>query len=128
MIEFFNTIIEHINYLGAMALFVIGLHTVVTHANLIKRVIGLNIMGTGIFLFFIAIGNVTGGEAPIIDPDNANQLFINPVPSVLILTGIVVVVSLTVYSLSLVIRIYETYGTVDQEEIQAKMNQEERHD
>lgn len=128
MIAFFNTIIEHINYLGAMALFVIGLHTVVTHANLIKRVIGLNIMGTGIFLFFIAIGNVTGGAAPIIDPDNPNQLFINPVPSVLILTGIVVVVSLTVYSLSLVIRIYETYGTVDQEEIQAKMNQEERHD
>lgn len=128
MIAFFNTIIEHINYLGAMALFVIGLHTVVTHANLIKRVIGLNIMGTGIFLFFIAIGNVTGGAAPIIDPDNPNQLFINPVPSVLILTGIVVVVSLTVYSLSLVIRIYETYGTVDQEEIQAKINQEERHD
>jgi multicomponent Na+:H+ antiporter subunit C len=128
MIEAFNLIIEHINYLGAMALFVIGLHTVVTHANLIKRVIGLNIMGTGIFLFFVAIGNVTGGAAPIVDLDNPNQVFINPVPSVLILTGIVVVVSLTVYSLSLVIRIYETYGTVDQEEIQAKMNQEERHD
>ncbi|MFP4286142.1 MAG: sodium:proton antiporter [Candidatus Izemoplasmataceae bacterium] len=128
MIAFFNVIIEHINYLGAMALFVIGLHTVVTHANLIKRVIGLNIMGTGIFLFFVAIGNVTGGRAPIIDIENPDIQFINPVPSVLILTGIVVVVSLTVYSLSLIIRIYETYGTVDQEEIQAKMNQEERHD
>ncbi|MFW5864536.1 MAG: sodium:proton antiporter [Candidatus Izemoplasmataceae bacterium] len=128
MIAFFNVVIEHINYLGAMALFVIGLHTVVTHANLIKRVIGLNIMGTGIFLFFVAIGNVTGGRAPIIDIENPDIQFINPVPSVLILTGIVVVVSLTVYSLSLIIRIYETYGTVDQEEIQAKMNQEERHD
>ena len=112
-----RAIIEHINYLGAVALFVIGLYTVVTHSNLIKRIFGINIIGTAIFLFFIAIGNVTGGRPPIVTPGEEPDLMINPLPSVLILTGIVVVVSITVYSLSLVIRIYETHGTIDQEDI-----------
>src|SRR3989339_1331854 len=107
-----NLILEHINYLGGVALFIIGLHTVVTHKNLIKRVMGINIMATGIFLFFIAIGNVTGGVPPIV-VDGETPVFINPMPSVLILTGIVVSVSITVYALSLVIRIYQTYGTID---------------
>jgi len=122
--SFFQSLLDHINYLGAVALFVIGLFTVVTHGNLIKRIMGINIMGTGIFLFFVAIGNVTGGLPPIIDPAEEGGTFINPLPSVLILTGIVVVVSITVYSLSLVVRIYETYGTTDQDEI-AKMIREE---
>ncbi len=123
--SFLDALIDHINYIGAMALFVIGLHTVVTHSNLIKRIMGINIMGTAVFLFFVAIGNVTGGVPPIIDQTNPDAVYINPLPSVLILTGIVVVVSITVYSLSLVIRIYETHGTIDQEEI-AKMTSEDR--
>jgi multicomponent Na+:H+ antiporter subunit C len=117
-------IIDNINYIGAVALFVIGLRIVVMHSNLIKRIMGINIMGTGVFLFFISIGNVTGGIPPIINPDNVNPVYINPLPSVLILTGIVVVVSITVYSLSLVIRIYETYHTIDQKEL-AKITSEE---
>jgi multicomponent Na+:H+ antiporter subunit C len=124
MSEFFYTIIDHINYLGAMALFVIGLHTVVTHSNLIKRIMGINIMGTAIFLFFVSIGNVTGGRPPIID-GNPDTVYINPLPSVLILTGIVVVVSITVYSLSLVIRIYETHGSIDQADIEKQSRERE---
>ncbi|PKK99808.1 MAG: cation:proton antiporter [Tenericutes bacterium HGW-Tenericutes-2] len=122
-----NLILEHINYLGGVALFIIGLHTVVTHKNLIKRVMGINIMATGIFLFFIAIGNVTGGVPPIV-VDGESPVFINPMPSVLILTGIVVSVSITVYALSLVIRIYQTYGTIDQEEIVKIQNEEQTYD
>jgi len=121
----FETIVENINYIGAIALFVIGLRIVVTHANLIKRIFGINIMGTGVFLFFVAIGNVTGGVPPIVDPEQSAQQFINPVPSVLILTGIVVVVSITVYSLSLVIRIYENYGTINQKELSLLMGEED---
>jgi multicomponent Na+:H+ antiporter subunit C len=121
-------ILENINYLGGIALFLIGLHTVVTHSNLIKRIIGLNIMGTGVFLFFVAIGNVTGGEPPIMTEDNIGAIFINPLPSVLILTGIVVVVSMTVYSLSLVIRIFETYGTIDQKELTRLISEQNNHD
>lgn len=117
-------IIDNINYIGAIALFVIGLRIVVTHSNLIKRIMGINIMGTGVFLFFVAIGNVTGGIPPIINDNELNPVYINPIPSVLILTGIVVVVSITVYSLSLVIRIYENYNTIDQKEL-AKLISEE---
>jgi multicomponent Na+:H+ antiporter subunit C len=117
-------IVANINYIGAVALFVIGLRIVVTHSNLIKRVFGINIMGTGVFLFFVAIGNVTGGVPPIINPDNPDQIFINPIPSVLILTGIVVVVSITVYTLSLVIRIYENYHTIDQKELSRLISEE----
>lgn len=122
-----QSIIDNINYIGAIALFVIGLRIVVEHSNLIKRVMGINIMGTGVFLFFISIGNVTGGVTPIIDPNNPDAVYINPLPSVLILTGIVVVVSITVYALSLVIRIYETYGTIDQKEL-SQLISEENHE
>ena len=115
--ELLKTMVENINYLGALALFVIGLYTVVTHSNLIKRIIGINIMGTGVFFFFVSIGNVVNGNPPIIELENGELLYINPLPSGLILTGIVVVVSITVYSLSLVVRIYETYGTINQDEI-----------
>jgi multicomponent Na+:H+ antiporter subunit C len=121
-------LIEHMNYIGAIAIFVIGLHTVVTHRNLIKRILGVNIMGTAVFLFFISIGNVQAGQPPIIIDMGPNVIYINPLPSVLILTGIVVVVSMTVYSLSLVIRIHQTYGTIDQEEIVKLQNEENSHD
>ncbi len=117
-------VVDNINYIGAIALFVIGLRIVVIHSNLIKRIMGINIMGTGVFLFFISIGNVTGGVAPIVDPDATDVTYINPLPSVLILTGIVVVVSITVYALSLVIRIYETYGTIDQKELSQLMSED----
>jgi multicomponent Na+:H+ antiporter subunit C len=123
-----QNIIDHMNYIGAVALFIIGLYTVVTHRNLIKRILGVNIMGTGIFFFFIAIGNVAAGQPPIIIGSGTDIIYINPLPSVLILTGIVVVVSITVYSLSLVIRIYQTYGTIDQEEIVQLMNEEHAND
>ncbi|MFA7560801.1 MAG: cation:proton antiporter subunit C [Candidatus Izemoplasmatales bacterium] len=123
-----DLIIDNINYIGAIALFIIGLRIVVTHSNLIKRVFGINIMGTGVFLFFIAIGNVTGGVPPIIDPTNPDATYINPIPSVLILTGIVVVVSITVYSLSLVIRIYENYHTIDQKELSKIISEEQTDD
>ena len=65
--ELLNRIVENINYIGALALFVIGLYTVVTHSNLIKRIIGINIMGTGVFFFFVSIGNVVNGNPPIIE-------------------------------------------------------------
>jgi len=125
MSDLINLIVEKINYIGAITLFVIGLRIVVLHSNLIKRIMGINIMGTGVFLFFVAIGNVTGGVTPIV-MDNPNALFINPLPSVFILTGIVVVVSITVYSLSLVIRIYQNYNTIDQRELARLISEEEK--
>lgn len=112
-----NNIINHINYIGAAALFVIGLYTVLTHENLIKRVIGINIMYTAVFLFFISIGYINNANPPILDLNNSSLVYINPVPSALILTGIVVSVSVTAFSLSLIIKIYESYGTINNDEI-----------
>jgi multicomponent Na+:H+ antiporter subunit C len=103
-------------YFFAIILFIIGFHTMLTHNNLIKKIIGMNIMDTAIFLFFVSIGYVKGGRAPILEPGVAHQ-YINPLPSALILTGIVVAVSVTAYSLSLVIKLYKHYGTIDAEEI-----------
>ncbi|HOI47014.1 MAG TPA: cation:proton antiporter subunit C [Bacilli bacterium] len=128
MREIVRLFVDNINYIGAVALFLIGLHTVVTHRNLIKRILGINIMGTSVLLFLVSIGNVTGGVPPIIVPGENTGVFINPLPQVLILTGIVVCVSITVYSLSLAIRIFESYGTLDQDEITKIIKEQESHD
>jgi multicomponent Na+:H+ antiporter subunit C len=107
---------QNIFYFFAIILFVIGFHTMLTHNNLIKKVIGMNIMDTAIFLFFVAIGYIRGGRAPILVPGE-DYLYVNPLPSALILTGIVVAVSITAYALSLIVKLYQHYGTIDAEEI-----------
>ena len=127
MIEFLTDLANHINYIAAIALFVIGLYTVLTHSNLLKKVIGINIMETSVFLFFVSIGFVNDGNSPIIDLGSLGKIYVNPVPSALILTGIVVAVSITAYSLSLIIRLYQAYGTMDVDEILA-MRSEVNHD
>lgn len=127
MNDFLTNLANHINYIAAIALFVIGLYTVLTHSNLLKKVIGINIMETSVFLFFVSIGFVNDGSSPIIDLSELGKLYINPVPSALILTGIVVAVSITAYSLSLIIQLYKAYGTMDLDEIMA-MRSEVNHD
>lgn len=116
MIDIAMRLYENVYFLVAMILFIIGFHTLLTHSNLIKKVIGLNIMDTAIFLFFVSIGFVEGRVAPVIEP-GVDQAYINPLPTVLILTGIVVAVSVTAFALSLIVKIYESYGTLDAEEI-----------
>ncbi len=118
-----ESILEHINYIGAMALFIIGLYTVLTHNNLLKRVIGINIMETAVFLFFVSIGYVEGARAPIV-LENGETLFVNPIPSALILTGIVVAVSITAYSLSLIVKLYQHHQTLDMSEIMAAQSED----
>ncbi|SFI07858.1 multisubunit sodium/proton antiporter, MrpC subunit [Tindallia magadiensis] len=114
-IQFF---LQNINYIGSSCLFVIGLYTVLTHPNLIKKIIGINIMETSVFLFFVSIGFVQGGSAPIIKASGNEAIhYVNPLPSALILTGIVVAVSITVYGLSMIIKIYDAYGTIELDEI-----------
>lgn len=107
-------------YFVSMVLFLVGLHTMLANPNLIKKIMGLNIMETGVFLFFISVGYVSGGRIPIMNVNQAREpagQFINPLPSALILTGIVIAVSLTAFALSLVIRMYEFYGTLNADEI-----------
>ncbi len=89
-----------------------GTLIVLTQQNLIKKVIGINIMETAIFLFFIAVGNMHGGVAPIFDPLHPDAPYVNPLPSVLMLTGIVVSFSVTAFALSIIVSLYRFYGTV----------------
>jgi len=120
-------VFQNINYIGSSFLFVIGLYTVLTHPNLIKKIIGINIMETSVFLLFVSIGFVQGGKAPILNIDGSAGVYVNPLPSALILTGIVVAVSITVYGLSMIIQIYDAYGTIELDEIM-QMRSEKAND
>lgn len=101
----------------SIILFGVGFATLLFHRNLIKKIIGMNIMDTAIFLFFIAKGYISGKEAPIITESfKGTTGYINPVPTALMLTGIVVAVSTTAFALALTIKFYKKYGTVDLDE------------
>jgi multicomponent Na+:H+ antiporter subunit C len=106
----------NLDYAASVALFLIGLYAVIAKNNLVKKLMGLNIMETAVFAFIIATGIVTGGDAPIAG-HGAHPPFANPLPQALILTGIVVAVSTTAVALSLIIRIYRRYGTVEADQL-----------
>lgn len=106
---------------AAVILFVIGLVTLLLHNNLIKKIIGMNIMDTAIFLFFVSTGYIRGKAAPIILNDQlSHTAYVNPIPTALILTGIVIAVSVTALSLGLTIKLYQSYGTIELDEIMKK--------
>ena len=109
-----------INYeeAAAIILFGIGFTMLLFQHNLIKKLIGMNIMDTGVFLFLASMGYIEGRKAPIItDGIQETSAYINPVPAGLVLTGIVVSVSVTAIMLSLTIRLYRRYHTLNLDEI-----------
>lgn len=107
--------IGHYNYWIVIILMMVGLYTVISRGNLIKKIIGLNIFQVSVFLLYISLGTVEGGSAPIIT--EGVEVYSNPLPHVLILTAIVVGVATTALALALVVRIKETYGTIEEDEI-----------
>jgi multicomponent Na+:H+ antiporter subunit C len=111
----------------AMILFGIGFSNLLLQKNLIKKIIGLNIMDTATYLFLAEKGYIEGRVAPIV-VDNVRDVeaYINPVPSGLVLTGIVVSVSVTALMLSLTIRLYKRYHTLDMDEISTMLKKEDR--
>ena len=115
MLEF---IAAHYNYWVVIFLMMAGLYVVVSRGNLVKKIVGLNIFQVSVFLLYISIGKVEGGTAPILTGEP--EVFSNPLPHVLILTAIVVGVATTALGLSLVVRIRESYGSIEEDEIQAE--------
>ena len=107
------------NYVAAFFLVALGLYCIVTKYNLIKTVIGLNIMDYGVNLLIIAVGHNPGGTAPIFTPGelNPSSFFFDPIPQALTLTSIVIGACVSAMSLALVIKLYESYGTLDTREI-----------
>ncbi|MDP6515814.1 MAG: cation:proton antiporter subunit C [Alphaproteobacteria bacterium] len=110
-------------YVFAIVIAMIGFYVVIDRGNLLKKLIGLNIFQTAVFLIYISMGKISGGTAPILYDGDAP--FSNPLPHVLILTAIVVGVATLALGLGLVVRIKEAYGTIEEDEIQAQEAAEE---
>lgn len=105
------------NYWVFAILLMIGFYAVIAKSNLIKKLIGLSIFQSAVFLMYISMDKVEGGTAPIIQEGAVDQLYSNPLPQVLILTAIVVGVSTLALGLAIVVRIKERYGTIEEDEI-----------
>jgi len=112
-----------LNYWVVIVLMMAGFYVVIAQGNLVKKVVGLNIFQVSVFVFYITMGKIHGGSAPILD--ESVQVYSNPLPHVLILTAIVVGVATTALALALVVRIKRAYGTIEEDEIQAIEHDEE---
>lgn len=113
----------HFSYAVTIFLMIAGLFIVIARGNLIKKLVGLGIFQTSVYLLYIVPGKLVGGTAPIISP--SFTVYSNPLPHVLILTAIVVGVATLALGLALVVRIRETYGGIEEDEILAADRQED---
>jgi multicomponent Na+:H+ antiporter subunit C len=111
------------NYWVIIFLMMTGLYVVISRGNLVKKVIGLNIFQVSVIMFYVSMGKVRGGSAPILEEGIA--IYSNPLPHVLMLTAIVVGVATSALALALVVRIKEAYGTIEEDEIRAMEREED---
>ncbi|MGB1356429.1 MAG: cation:proton antiporter subunit C [Candidatus Puniceispirillaceae bacterium] len=111
-------ILESWNYLVVIALMMGGLFIVISQNNLVKKLVGLAIFQTSVFLFYISVGKIAGGTAPIL-MEGDDRLYSNPLPHVLILTAIVVGVATTALGLALILRIHAAFGSIEDDEVLA---------
>ena len=105
------------NYWIVIVLMMMGFYMVISQHNLIKKIVGLNVFQVSVFVFYISMGKIKGGTAPILA--DGIEIYSNPLPHVLILTAIVVGVATSALALALTIRIQEAYGTIEEDEIGA---------
>lgn len=113
-------IMHNYPYFVSVVLFCIGIYTVLSRSNLMKKIIGINIMGNSIFLLLISSANIKGGSPPIVPYGGelpAGAFYVNPLPAALVLTGIVVSLSVTSFALSIVVKLHGYYGTIESDEI-----------
>ncbi len=112
------------NYYLVIVLMMIGFYAVIARGNMVKKIVGLNIFQTSVFMLYISMGKVANGTAPILTGD-PNTVYSNPLPHVLILTAIVVGVSTTAVGYALIIRIQESFGSIEDDDIIAMLDDEE---
>lgn len=115
MMQHVQRFAEHYNYVVTILLMLAGLYIVIARGNMIKKLVGLSIFQTSVYLLYLEPAKIVGGTAPILDP--AFKVYSNPLPHVLILTAIVVGVATLALGLALVVRIHEAYGTIEEAEI-----------
>jgi len=104
-------------YLLCFVLFLVGLYGLLTRRNLIKIIISKSITEFSIFLFLALIGYIDGGLAPIVKPDSADQVYVDPLPQAMVLTAIVIGLATTAMLMAIAIRLYRKYKTFDIREI-----------
>ncbi len=109
---------SHYNYWIVVALMMVGFFIVIAQGNLVKKLVGLNIFQTSVFILYISAGKINAGSAPILN--DSITVYSNPLPHVLILTAIVVGIATTALGLALVIRINKAYGTIEESDIQQR--------
>jgi len=119
-----DVLLARYGYVAMVVLMAIGLYVMVRSPNLVKKVIGMNVFQTGIFLFFISAAYVEGGVPAIVGHGGEEVTYVSPLPHVLILTAIVVGVSLTAVALALIVRIYREYGTLQEDTLREVMANE----
>ena len=117
-----SNLLGHYNYWIVIVLMMTGFYIVIARPNLIKKVIGLFIFQTSVFILFISMAKIEGGSAPIIA--EGISVYSNPLPHVLILTAIVVSLATTALGLALIVRIREAYGTTNEDEIHVQDEQD----
>lgn len=103
------------NYVIIIFLMMTGLYTVISCGNLVKKLIGLNVFQTSVFFLYISFGYIKGGAGPVLT--EGQDLYVNPLPHVLILTAIVVGVATTAVGLALAIRIKRAFGTIEEDDL-----------
>ena len=113
--------LPHPSVLAIIVLMMVGFYTLIARGNLVKKLIGLSIFQTSVFMLYISMGKITGGTAPIlvehVEGVEEHVLYSNPIPHVLILTAIVVGISTTALGLGIIVRIKEEYGSIEETEI-----------
>jgi multicomponent Na+:H+ antiporter subunit C len=119
-----SAIAAHFSYWVTLFLMIAGLYILIARGNLIKKLIGLAVFQTSVYLLYIAPGKLVGGTAPIVAAGFA--IYSNPLPHVLILTAIVVGVATLALGLALTVRIREAYGTIEEDEILERDRADER--
>ena len=119
-----STIAGLYNYWIVIILMMAGLYIMIARYNLVKKIIGLGVFQTSIFYLYITLGKVSGGTAPILLEDET-IVYSNPLPHVLILTAIVVGVATTAVALALIVRIFESYGTIEEDELRTMESMEQ---
>jgi multicomponent Na+:H+ antiporter subunit C len=141
MESIFSLVLAKANYVAYIILMMVGLYAMIAKNNLIKKIVGMSIFQTAIILFYISIGCKRGATIPILEhlappegaANGAEKLvadamdairvadYINPLPHVLMLTAIVVGVATLGVALALAIKVYKTYGTLEEDEINQQL-------
>jgi len=105
-----------LDYVAVIVLFCVGLYMLVAKSNLLKKLLGLNVMETAVFAFIVTAGMIEGGDPPIM-VEGTSAPFASPIPHAMVLTGIVVAVSVTAVALALIVQIHAHFGTIEVDEL-----------